>query len=542
MHNVYNFLSKYIDKTMTLSRLSLEDRELAEQLLVELCDEDTLAGTLSEAGVYLGYQQEILSFRGIEKKQRLAQLVVLTLGDGLLRSKSILHALLRDKELPIPRSFKPGSSSAYQLTQELDLPEVFAGTQILSQRNPLERLEPILTIDPLLDYQQEVLEKAFPLLTNGERCLISIPTGGGKTRVATELLHRWHHKLSSSTASLWLAHTEELCEQAFQCISEIWRASGSCRPAVIYRAWGRHTKKLVHGEIYHGTHGTERSSTIDSIIVSTPQTALNLFGNQHKGSFGKQFKNISIAVIDEAHRAAAPTYLEVIRQLNKFSADTIPILGLSATPIRETYASNPYKGTEELFDLFSNLIEPLDTLGQDISPLDALRNRGVLAKLLIHNDPIRDDSPHTLSDYIQHQRLSHQDDSPALVFTQDVARSKMIAALLTERGLSSESIDSSSIPAERIYVIEQLRQGTVKILCNCELLTTGFDAPNVNQIFLARSTNSPVLYKQIIGRGLRGPIVGGNEFCHLYFCGVSFPFKDDPNTVEFARAIWSSPN
>jgi superfamily II DNA or RNA helicase len=46
-------------------------------------------------------------------------------------------------------------------------------------------------------------------------------------------------------------------------------------------------------------------------------------------------------------------------------------------------------------------------------------------------------------------------------------------------------------------------------------LTTGFDAPNTDVVFISRPTLSPVLYGQMIGRGLRGPAVGGTEKCSI---------------------------
>lgn len=55
----------------------------------------------------------------------------------------------------------------------------------------------------------------------------------------------------------------------------------------------------------------------------------------------------------------------------------------------------------------------------------------------------------------------------------------------------------------------------MNILINYEVLTTGFDATNIECVFIARPTQSVVLYSQMIGRGLRGPQMGGKEECLL---------------------------
>ena len=59
------------------------------------------------------------------------------------------------------------------------------------------------------------------------------------------------------------------------------------------------------------------------------------------------------------------------------------------------------------------------------------------------------------------------------------------------------------------------RNSNVDIIINYEVLTTGFDSKNIRCVFIARPTQSIVLYSQMLGRGLRGPLMGGNEECLL---------------------------
>lgn len=60
---------------------------------------------------------------------------------------------------------------------------------------------------------------------------------------------------------------------------------------------------------------------------------------------------------------------------------------------------------------------------------------------------------------------------------------------------------------------EALRRGEIQVLVNFGVLSTGFDAPNVSVVVVTRPTSSIVLYSQMIGRGLRGPAVGGTQEC-----------------------------
>ena len=54
-----------------------------------------------------------------------------------------------------------------------------------------------------------------------------------------------------------------------------------------------------------------------------------------------------------------------------------------------------------------------------------------------------------------------------------------------------------------------------QVICNFEILSTGFDDPKTDVVFISRPTFSIVLYAQMIGRGLRGPAIGGSESCKI---------------------------
>ncbi|WP_193307659.1 DEAD/DEAH box helicase family protein, partial [Mycobacterium tuberculosis] len=87
-----------------------------------------------------------------------------------------------------------------------------------------------LTLNPLHDYQREVAEKIAALVASedpaGRRGLLYLPTGAGKTRVTVEALVRLMKAGEIESPVLWIAQSEELCEQAIHSFSEVWRAFG----------------------------------------------------------------------------------------------------------------------------------------------------------------------------------------------------------------------------------------------------------------------------------------------------------------------------
>lgn len=91
-----------------------------------------------------------------------------------------------------------------------------------------------------------------------------------------------------------------------------------------------------------------------------------------------------------------------------------------------------------------------------------------------------------------------------LVFAVTVDHAMHLAAELTrQHGIACGVVSAKTPKAEREHMIREFRRGTLRALVNVAVLTTGFDAPEVDCIALLRATKSPVLYVQIAGRGMR---------------------------------------
>lgn len=115
-----------------------------------------------------------------------------------------------------------------------------------------------------------------------------------------------------------------------------------------------------------------------------------------------------------------------------------------------------------------------------------------------------------------------------------------MAYLLRERGIRAAVVSARTRGVTRRNLIEQFRQNKLSVLCNCEVLTTGFDAPRVTHVVMARPTVSQVLYEQMVGRGLRGPMFGGTKTCFILDCEDSFRGEVRPQLgyTRF-RKVWA---
>ena len=91
--------------------------------------------------------------------------------------------------------------------------------------------------------------------------------------------------------------------------------------------------------------------------------------------------------------------------------------------------------------------------------------------------------------------------------------SRLLATVLRARGITADSVTGDTHSLDRERIITKFRgtdPGTL-VLCNYGVLTAGFDAPKTSAAVIARPTKSLVLYSQMLGRALRGPLAGGNK-------------------------------
>ena len=70
-------------------------------------------------------------------------------------------------------------------------------------------------------------------------------------------------------------------------------------------------------------------------------------------------------------------------------------------------------------------------------------------------------------------------------------------------GVRAEHVDGSTPKTERDAILARLASGETQVVCNCMVLTEGFDLPAIGSIMLARPTKQIGLFRQMVGRGLR---------------------------------------
>ena len=125
-----------------------------------------------------------------------------------------------------------------------------------------------------------------------------------------------------------------------------------------------------------------------------------------------------------------------------------------------------------------------------------------------------------------------------LFFGCSVDHSRIISILLqTKHNIRARYVDSKVGIDARVNIIEEFKKGDLEVLCNFNILTTGFDAPNIDCVFVGRPIRSTLLYTQIIGRGMRGTKTGGTTNMMLVDINDNFQLKSG-HDIDIAHLGW----
>jgi len=397
----------------------------------------------------------------------------------------------------------------------LEVPDVVPRVNIPS-------LEDAVPDYALFDHQLKASSKVEEELRgDGRKVVLHMPTGSGKTRTAMHVIAR-HLTSVSGKIVVWLANSEELCEQAFEEFQKAWRSLGN-RSIKVARYWGGHAIDLDNIEEGMVVGGI---SKLYQRIQQDDGTAF----------FSQLAQTTSLVVMDEAHQAVAPTYKNLLTILTS-RRDGPGLLGLTATPGRTW---EDLERDQELADFFDKRKVRLEVDGYD-NPVEYLIEEGYLARTTVRQLNSESglelsetdlkklesslDIPSQILEKLgkneqRNLRIVHEVETLAdnhrriLVFASSVASAELLAMVLEAHGrIRAKVVTSSTNPEQRSIDIAWFREDTEesRVLCNYGVLTTGFDAPRTSAAVIARPTKSVVLYNQMVGRATRGVKAGGNE-------------------------------
>lgn len=340
-------------------------------------------------------------------------------------------------------------------------------------------------------YQQDMLEQLAAERAHGRhRNLLVAATGTGKTVVAAFDYRNTCRAEGGRPRLLFVAHREEILRQAMRTYREVLRDP-------------------EFGDLLTGGHQPEHwdhlFATIDSV---TSRDVVATVGADHWHT----------VVVDECHRLAADRFDAFVTSVRPRN-----LLGLTATPERsDGRPITPYFDARpdgspavelrlwHALDL--QLLAPFEYYACDDAtdfsdvPWDKPGEREAIDNLVTGND-VR--ARLVVNEW---RRLaSDAASSRAIVFCVSVAHAEFMTDWLNRAGLPAACVVGTTDPEERRRAPQRLVSGELCALVTVDLYNEGVDLPMVDTLLLLRPTQSPVLFQQQIGRGLR--LAPGKESC-----------------------------
>ena len=319
-------------------------------------------------------------------------------------------------------------------------------------------------------YQREAIDAIRREYSGGVKStLLVLPTGCGKTvtfgMIAREVALR-------GGRTLILAHRGELIEQASEMLFRLGMDVG-----------------IEKADSYARVLGDPHA------VIATVQT----MQGPRLASWPKDY--FRLIITDEAHHATAESYRRVYRHFDARH------LGVTATADRAD--------EDEISAVF-------ETLAYELSLWDAMtapdpgpylsRVKFVQCDVGIDLRDIRTTAGDLNQADLEEAIRPHIDalanairqevgQRKTLVFTPDVGSATAMASALSAVGVPASWVSGDD--AGRKDKVRDFKKGHFQALCNCALLTEGFDCPDIEAIVLCRPTKSRPLYAQMVGRGTR---------------------------------------
>lgn len=339
----------------------------------------------------------------------------------------------------------------------------------------------------LRDYQEATLDHLWRyFLQQTGNPIVALPTGTGKSVLIAEFVRRACTGYPG-TQILMLTHVKELIQQNLHTLVRVWPTA----PAGVYSA------------------GLKRREHNPDIVFA---------GIQSVYERAKIFGHVDLVLIDECHLVSPRsesmygTFLADLRKSNP----RLKVVGFSATPYRMKQGMLTDEGglfSDIAFDLTGltafnwmiaqGWIAPLiPKKTREILDVSGVRMSGGEFILSDLQDRVDQDAI-TVAALHEAAQLAHTRNH-WLVFASGISHAEHVAACLTDRyNIPASFVHSGLTNEERDRRLRDFKAGKIRAMVNNNILTTGFDYPDIDCIVMLRPTASPGLWVQMLGRGTR---------------------------------------
>ena len=324
------------------------------------------------------------------------------------------------------------------------------------------------------DVQRDALDALHKARVEGRRrALIIFATGLGKTWLAAFDASRFAEQMDRRPRLLFLAHRAEILLQAANTF-----------------------RRMFQKERFSWYLGQRDDLSGDFVFASVQKLS------RHENLAELPPDAFDYVVVDEVHHADAETYRRILSHLKpRF------LLGLTATPERADAG--------DIFGLFDDFVAHRADLGVGIEcgHLVPFRYHGLKDTADYQPIPWRNGrfSPEELAAAVETEERMERlwqawreyPGTRTLVFCCSIPHADFAAAWLSEREVRVVAVHSGPETADRAEALWKLESGALDAICAVDLFNEGVDLPMLDRVVMLRPTESPVVFLQQLGRGLR---------------------------------------
>ena len=305
----------------------------------------------------------------------------------------------------------------------------------------------------LFDYQQKLVDQARDALAQGNKgVLIVSPPGSGKSVVISEIARL---TVKKSGHVLFFVHRQELVKQ----IKDSFKQQGVDLNRCTIMTVGKVANRLK--------------------ILPKP----------------------NLIIVDESQHSRAKTYLKIFDYY-----DDVPRLGFTGSPWRlsgkgfKDIYSAMIEGPTTKWLIEHHKLAPFTVYGYQLGNKDLLKKSSTgdytnksmddFTKSIIHGDIVK-------------SWLKFAKDRKTIIYCHSTSFSKIIAQEFRNAGISAIHADAKTPSNKRNRIMDSFKQGQIKVLCNVDLVSEGFNVPDCSCVVLLRPTESLVVYLQQSMRAMR---------------------------------------
>lgn len=437
--------------------------------------------------------------------------------------------------------------------------------EFVSEEKRLTIHRPETKFYELLDYQYYIKQQAIYELSKnkpiGRKLLIHMPTGTGKTKTTMHIVSHYLNFINKNGYVVWVAHNKELLNQALETFQNVWSHLG-LKDIEIEKSWGVGDYYITKGVVF--------------VTIQLLQSMRKNDQLEYKNLIKKE----TLFIYDECHKIGAPETFEVVKDFTKStSGHKVDFIGLTATPGRTTEFSIENRSFAEFFDRIIGIdislvnkinMQKNEAINSKV-PKDVIsyfQDRGILSRLV--KEELTYSVDETIKQSLVRELKANREDfskqlvekiacnkarnsvilnrlkqlnaegKPTIVFACSLPHAQMLSAFLNIENIPNALVYGDMPSYIRTKAINDFkdRDNPVNIIINFDILTTGFDATNIDCVFITRPTKSVILYSQMIGRGLRGPQMGGGETCLLIDVKENIDAYDENEAFSHFNSYW----